>query len=193
VLIQVASQRDGSVVTYNNGTELLVYRGKLNTYAKRPGKPNVKEYVRALREFGIGTMLDPLAFLTGEPIQSAIGSASMKPAESIDGVKCDVVFGKLTPAVVGKAKSATVTYWIDKSTNLIRKVQIVTKGIPAVVRGQVQENGQAVMKSQPIVIDSIVIMNVQDPIVNPPLADSVFTFAVPKDAVEQPAAAPAPK
>jgi outer membrane lipoprotein-sorting protein len=185
IYISVSSPESGSVVTYNNGKEMLVYRGKLNAYQKASAKPTVKAYVAALRAYGIGTMLDPLAFLTGDPVQSALTSAAMKGSAVLEGAKCDVVAGTIAPALAGKAKTATATFWIDKATNLLRKVEIVTKGVPATARMRVMVKGKPVVKSQPIQIDTTITMNIRNVKVNPPLNDASFTFQPPANAILQ--------
>lgn len=185
VYMVVSTAQVGSFVSYNNGHEMFVYRGRINAYVKRPGKSDVKSYVVALKEYGVGTMLDPLAFLTGEPIQSAFSSATMKPAVTIDGVKCDLVIGRLAPRLAGKAKSATASFWIDKGTNLLRKIQIATGGLPAIARVTSRQNGKQVVKNVQIQIDSTLTMNIQEAKVNPLLTDASFSYQPPKDAIEQ--------
>jgi len=187
--IQVSTPNVGTLTTFNNGREMLVYRGSSNTYQKRPGQPTVKAYVRALREFGIGTMLDPLAFLTGEPVQTALASATVSGSEAVDGVPCEVVVGRLTPALASKAKSATATFWVDKSANLLRRVKIAVTGVPATARVRVMVQGKPVIKSMPTTVDQTTTMSIHDVKLNPPLNDASFTFALPKGATEQAAAA----
>jgi outer membrane lipoprotein-sorting protein len=185
IFISVSSPQSGSVVTYNNGKEMLVYRGKINAYQKVTPKPTVKAYVTALREFGIGTMLDPLALLTGDPVQSAFTSATAKGSDVLDGSKCKVVSGNIVPTLAGKAKSATATFWIDNATNLVHKIEIVTKGVPATARMRVMENGKPVVKTKLITLDSTISMSIQNIKVNPPLNDASFTFTPPAGAILQ--------
>ena len=185
VFMTVSSPGIGSVTSYNNGREMFVYRSSINSYQKRPGKPDVKSYVLGLREFKITTMLDPLAFLTGEPVERAVPTAVVKVGESLNGVACNVIVGQLNRAFIGNAKSGVVTFWADKDTNLLRKILIVITGIPATARQRIMEKGKPVVKSRRLVFDTTVSMTVQELQINPPLTDASFTYIPPKGAIEQ--------
>jgi len=185
VYMTISSPRLGAVTSYNNGKEMLFYSSAINSFQKRPSQPTLKAYVLALREFKIVTMLDPLAFLTGEPVEAVLSSATIKPGESLNGASCNVVTAQIKPALLGKAKSGTVTFWADKGTNLLRKVLMETRGIPVSGKVKTTENGKPVTRVRELSLDQTVSITVQELQANPALNDSSFTFPLPKGAIEQ--------
>ncbi len=185
VFMSISSPRVGTVVSFNNGREMLVYHSNINSYQKRPGHQTVKSYVMALREFNIATMLDPLAFLTGDPVQAVVSAAVLKGGEMLNGIACNVIVGQLKSSLIGSAKSGTVTFWADKSTNLLRKIQIENRGIPATVPVKAVVNKKPVVNVRKFAVDQTFSITIQEMHVNPPMTDASFNYALPKGAIEQ--------
>jgi outer membrane lipoprotein-sorting protein len=180
--VSVKSPSVGTFVIGSDGRELTIYRGDINTYQKRPSPATAKAAVDSLAEFGIQSFLDPLFFLKGEPAEKFFAGATSKGTSRVFGVNCQVVAVQLTPGSMKGVKSGAITYYIDPSSGLARKILIKLQSQPirGVARGT--KNGKPTSVPVTVSVTSIVTENVQEAQANPALNAGSFTVAIPKGA-----------
>jgi hypothetical protein len=173
-----------------DGRELTVYDSRLNQYAKSPAPPTLLSVYNRLNEmansafqFKIDSTLDPVYFLQGHPLPPGINWVARKETADLEGVKCWVIDG-LPQLRVASAKGR-ISFWVEKDTHLIRKVERVITGAPVVLPVKSVKDGKTVVERKQFLVDQTITERIQDRAVNPPLDDSTFKFIPPKGAIER--------
>ncbi|MEP6757402.1 MAG: DUF2092 domain-containing protein [Chthonomonadales bacterium] len=189
--IVVSSPLTGTLAAFNTGTGLTVYRSKQNLVNKYPAGDSLKSVVGNLAQFGVVASLDPLYMLEGNTLDPFVASWSTKGTAMINGVKCTVLVGSMKAVALQKAKSGTVTFWIDPAF-MAHKVVIEWKGNKIMARPQPTAKNPN-PKVQELFFDRSVTETVQEFKVNPNIPEGEFSYPIPKDAREQPTAAPKKK
>lgn len=184
--ILVSSPVTGTLVATNNSTGMTVYRSKENLVNKMPTADSLKLVVGSLSTFGIAASLDPLYMLEGNSLDPFVSSWSSKGVSTINGVKCTQIVGNLKTVALQKAKSGTVSYWID-SAYMVHKVVIDWRGNKLIAKTKPTAKDPT-PKLKTLFYDRAVTETVQEFKANPALSDADFTYPIPKSAHVQPAA-----
>ncbi len=203
------STAKGSHDIYCDGRKFIVYDGLHNAYSSAPAVATLSEMVVPLaRRGGIRGEADPLYFLTAKTLPNTLTDLKFLPPGSVNGIAVNIITGTthsvLRGSPAGKANPATTpnkttpkagakevdpkanvetlywTWYIDKKTNLLHKIEMHTDIKTVTVRGK--QNGKMVERTMPVRYElRHVIVDAQP---NPTLSDTVFTFRPPAGATQ---------
>ena len=174
--LQISTNR-GSLNIVSDGKDLIIYDARSNAYIKVPAPADGKKMLQEIAgRAGVSAFMDPLFFLTKFPIPSVMSSFVVKGVETYNGHTVTVITGvERTPS--GKIRNWK--WWVDKQTNLLRKIEGLTQPQPLKV---VRTEGK---KKIPVTLQVSQLTRhiVADLKTNPTLGDDVFRFAIPPNAV----------
>jgi outer membrane lipoprotein-sorting protein len=128
--ITLTNDAVGTVVVTSDGKELVVSGGKRKAPAHYPAPATLREIMAKLKAHQIVATLDPLYFLTGETASKMAGGFTIKGEDTIVGELCDKVAGVIKREGFPNVRGGTITFWIDRKTSLLRKTELMLKGVP---------------------------------------------------------------
>lgn len=167
----------GSISVISNGVEMFIYDARSNAYLKAAAPADGKKLVQEMtKQAGISAFLDPLFFLTKLPMPATVGSLAVKGSETYSGHPVTVITGaeKMQGGVTRNWK-----WWIDRDTNLIRKVESLTTPRNMKLVGM---NGKKKIE-RTIAVSQMTRNIVADSKPNANLGDDIFKFTIPPNAV----------
>lgn len=171
------STNGGSLNVVSDGKDLIIYDARSNAYIKVPAPADGKKLLQEIAgRAGVSAFMDPLFFLTKFPIPSALGSFAVKGNETYDGHPVTVITG------VEKAPKGQIRnwkWWVDKQTNLLRKIEGMTQ--PQALKVVRTEGKKKIPMT--IQVSQLTRHIVAELKPNPNLNDSVFHFAIPPNAI----------
>ncbi|HXG25098.1 MAG TPA: DUF2092 domain-containing protein [Chthonomonadales bacterium] len=181
----VTSPIYGTFIASSNGREQIVYQSLGNRYQKFSAPASLVQFMARVEPLGVRAILDPLYFLTGKRLENASGPAKLKGNVTLNGVPSYLVVAPIKLPASAKGGTGTVTFWIDRKSYLLRKVQVALKNIPRKVRVRTIRNNKPVIQTKEVRTEETYTEVVQEMKINPPLGTSDFNYTPPKDAVEQ--------
>ena len=183
----------GSRSVFCDGKDFYVYDTLNNQYTRDPAPANTRELgLMLLRRAGIVAALDPLFFLTETTLPRELSSLKMAGTQKVNGHDTIKVTGVTQVAklvrtlpdgrkVTLPAASRSWTWWIDKQTYLLHRVEgrdaNFKVGIPL-------RQGKKVVL-QPITATNISRHNVASATPNGASDEKVFVFQKPAKATEK--------
>jgi outer membrane lipoprotein-sorting protein len=177
----------GSRRVYSDGAHFSVYEATPNQYITVPMTGKDRELLTLLREQGkVITGFDALFFLTETSLPKELNSLRLKGSATFNGHPVYVVTGTTTAApTAGKrgtpGATSNWTWWIDRKSYLLYKVETVT---PNIVKQVSFGSGvQQVMKD----VKGTMIMRYTVSAIKPDagIAPSDFVFTPPKTAMRK--------
>ena len=180
----------GGRQVYYDGTTLTLYQSQLQTYSSASiPAADLRQLAPALLKFQVSSKLDVLYFLSGYDMPPTLSGFERRPDQTRNG----------RPVYVVTAKERTVnpkvaygwTWFIDKQSNLLARIEARLSKIPQAVR--VRQGKKSVVKQ--ITIDRLLYHNILEPQTNTKIDNRLFRFTPPAGStkVEPPAANPAGK
>jgi len=177
--VSVTNPQSGTLVSASNGREQIIYRSKWNQFERRPAPATLAAAIKSLAAIEVDTsLLDPLYFLQGKALPPTVTDVVTRGTASVNGVSCYVVVGTIR-------SRARVTFWVDRKSYLLRKMQVVYNDLPITVPIPRLKNGKRVTERRRILFRGTISEVIQEIQINPPLDDSAFNFVVPKGAIER--------
>jgi outer membrane lipoprotein-sorting protein len=183
--ITVVASQGGSIAVVSDGKQVTGYQSNLRTFTRGPAPPTMDRLVQTLPQYGVIAMLDPLYLLSGQNVERLAEGFVTEISQPINGVKCSVIAGNLTPAALSGATSGRVRYFIDPSTFLIRRLRIELQGVPTRVPTARKSKGKTQVTITTTRSDRVIVETILDARVNPPFDPWAFMFSIPKGAVQQ--------
>ncbi len=173
--LQVSTNR-GSLNIVSDGKDLIIYDARSNAYIKVPAPADGKKLLQEIAgRAGVSAFMDPLFFLTKFPIPSALSSFAVKGNETYNGHPVTVITGvEKSP----KGQIRNWKWWVDKQTNLLRKIEGTTQPQPLKVT-RTEGKKKIPMTIQVSQLTRHIIAELKP---NPNLSDGVFHFAIPPNA-----------
>lgn len=181
----VTSPTYGTFIASSNGREQIVYQSLGNRYQKFSAPSTLVQFMARVEPLGVRAILDPLYFLTGKRLDNASGPVKRKGNVTLNGIPCYLVAVPIKLPASARGGTGTVTFWIDRKSSLLRKVQVQLKNIPRIVRVRTVQNNKPVIQTREVRTEETYTEVVQEMKINPPLGVSDFNYTPPKDAVEQ--------
>lgn len=184
--VSVSAPQTGTFVSASNGREQVLYRSKTNQYERRPAPATLEAAIRSLTDIYVDTtMLDPLYFLQGKELPPTVTGLKAKGRANVNGVPCYVVEATARArTITGAVGTQRITFWVDRKTYLLRRMQMTYAGVPISVPVVSIQNGKRVMSRRQMIFSGTISEVIQDIQVNPRLDESAFTYAMPKGATE---------
>lgn len=183
----------GTQTILSDGTNLTIYLASTNQYARYPTAPTIDAMLFPLLAVraGVQATLDPLYFLGKKQLPTALTDLRFQGSETYNGKPVFVVSGVTTrprTALRDKKGHQVVlppskqywTWWINKQTSLLEKIEMRVSDLKMAVPAR---QGKKITRQQIQVTQRMrhIILKVTP---NPALAESVFTFTPPQGAVE---------
>ena len=128
----------GSRKIYSDGVNFSVYDATPNQYITIPGPTTMNGLLQTLlTRADVAAQLDPLYFLTQKKLPPTLTNIKVKSSAMYNGHPVYIVTGTTDPVpiVIKKGKSVTIiqtsywTWWIDRSTSLLYKIETKTPNI----------------------------------------------------------------
>ncbi len=182
----------GSSSIFSDGSSLFVYDTSSNQYMKGPAASTLLQMLPELfKRARILALIDPLGLISRPTLPKELLNTTVQADASINGHSDYVVTGqtKIASQTLKNAAGKTITtpatsqnwkWWIDKSTFMFDKIEIVN---PNVMLRKFKKEGKKVIPINAKAV-SILRNNLTDCKANPPMQDSIFVFNIPSGATE---------
>lgn len=171
------STNGGSLTIVSDGKDLVIYDARSNAYIKVPAPADGKKLLQEIAgRAGVSAFMDPLFFLTKFPIPSAVSGFVVKGNETYNGHPVTVIAGvEKSP----KGQIRNWKWWVDKQTNLLRKIEGLTQPQPLKVT-RTEGKKKTPMTIQVSQLTRHIVAEFKP---NPNLGDDVFRFIIPPNAI----------
>ena len=185
----------GGRSVYCNGSQVISYDGVTMNYSNFQAGNDLKATREILaKRAGVGSVFDPLFFLSGVPIPANLVNLTMKPNEKLNDKPTMVLTGELkTPAqqvtlkdgkkATNPASTALWTWWIDKNTYLLSKIEMRVNKIPQVII-VVDKKDKKKRSLRQILTNLIIRQNITGVKSNGQIDEKLFAFAPPPGSKE---------
>lgn len=187
----------GSVATrsvYSDGKLITIYDAIHHRSASVTTGRSLTEILQILgQRTRIKAELDPLYFLSGGSLPTNLTELTVRSDAAVNGRPCQVVSGLVAASRSG-APTGKVnipmhwTWYIDRKTHLINKIDAYSDPIPSLPAGTRVPNAPVKTKPQKVVVLFRYLFSQVQP--NAALSDGQFVFKPPRGAVSQKAVAP---
>jgi outer membrane lipoprotein-sorting protein len=159
---------------YYDGATLTLYQDKFRSYSTAAVvAPDLQKLAPALLKFQVASKLDVLYFLSGNEIPSTLTGFERKPDQTRNG-KLDYVIAAREPTSNPKY-SYFWTWYIDKQTNLLDRIEARLPGIPQ--RATIMQGKKSTARV--ILIDRMLAQNIVNPQPNAKIDSRTFVFKPP--------------
>lgn len=160
------SRGQGSAKVYSDGSHFVCYIPSTNIYVKTDAAPDIAQTLDLMKRLEIQTVFDPLYFLGNRPLPPQLTALQVRPDTTMNGHPVRVVTGhillKLLPlapleklltvpkqARVVPPPYATLTWYIDRSTFLLQRMEIQEN---YTLKAQLKQNNKPVVKTLPVTL-----------------------------------------